>query len=313
MKKRKLLAYFFLTFSMIAWGTFYVVCKYVLNFVTPMTVIFFRYLLALIVLFAILIKKKPQHIEKGDFKYILLFGVLGYCISIVLQLYSTALMSSGLSSLLCSINPIVAVVLAVPFLKTKLTLPKIVAVIVAIIGVYIIIGGVGEGGAILGVILAISSVIAWTLASFIIQKKLYKYDVLTITTYAMFCGFIVIIPFSAYDFATSTNIDLLNPTVIIGLIFIGIICTALTNLLWNKSLTMIDADQCSIFCPLQPMIAAIFGCIFLNETITMSFFIGAILIIGGIVLCVMSDNIKLKIDKKNFLVHNKRIPKIKHS
>lgn len=292
--KQKLLAYFFLTFSMIAWGTFYVVCKYILDFITPMTIIFFRYLLALIVLFAILIKKRPQHIEKGDLKYIALFGALGYCLSIVLQLYSTSLMSSGLSSLLNSINPIVAVILAVPILKTKVNLSKIVSVILAIIGVYIIIGGVGEGGQILGIILAILAVVCWTLASFIIQKKLYKYDVLTITTYSMFIGFLVTTPFSVIDFVKNRNIEILNPTVIFGLIFIGVVCTAVTNLLWNKSLTMIDADQCSIFCPLQPMIASIFGCIFLNEKLSLSFIFGAILILSGIVLCVLSDNILSK-------------------
>lgn len=298
----KIKAYCFLTFSMCAWGTLYVVSKYVLRFVTPLAIIFFRYFLASIILSAILIKKKPQHIEKGDWKYIALFGALGYFLSTILQLYSTDLMNSGLSSLLNSMNPIFTVVLAIPFLHEKLTFSKGISVIIAIVGVYIVIGGVNGGGEILGVVLAISAVIAWTLASFVIKKHLQKYDTLTVTTYSIIFGFLLTIPFSAFDFSRHNNANLLKPSVILGILFIGIVCTAITNILWNKSLTLIDAGQCSIFCPLQPPISALLGYIFLHEKINASFAIGALLILASIVLCVISDNIKS--DHLNFGKHS---------
>lgn len=289
---KKIKAYILLTLAMASWGTLYVVCKYIFKYVTPMTVMFFRYLLASVILLLFSLKNKPDHIEKKDIKYIILFGATGYFLSTMLQLYSTNLMSSGLSSLLNSLNPIFTVVLAVPFLHEKITIPKVISVTAAIFGVYVAIGGVSGGGAIIGIIAALVAVVAWTLASFIIKKHLENYSTITVTTYGMLICFILTSPFSIYEFATNPKIELNHTSVILGILFVGIVCTVLSNIFWNKSLTLIDAGQCAIFCPLQPLISAFLGCIFLKEVVDGSFIVGGILIIGGILLCVISDNIK---------------------
>lgn len=288
---------------MIIWGSLYVACKYVLNFVTPLTILFFRYLIGAIFLLLLFIKKKPQKIEKKDIKYLILFGAVGYFISVVFQLYSNNLMSSGLASLLNSLNPVFTVVLAVPILHEKLTLPKAISVIAAIIGVYIVIGGVNGGGAILGIVSALIAVLTWTLSSFIIKKHLHKYDTLTVTTYAIIIALICTTPISVFDMATSPNLKLFTLPAILSLLFIGVVCTAISNVLWNKSLTLIDAGQCALFCPLMPIISAISGYIFLGEKIGHTFVIGAVLIISGIILSIFADNIHYKKFKLEHAVH----------
>lgn len=285
------------------WGSLYVACKYVLNFVTPLTILFFRYLIGAVFLLLLLIKKKPQKIEKKDIKYLVLFGAIGYFMSVVFQLYSSNLLSSGLASLLNSLNPVFTVVLAVPILHEKLTLPKAISVIVAIIGVYIVIGGINGGGAMLGIISALIAALTWTMSTFIIKKHLQKYDTFTVTTYAIIIALICTTPISVYDMATAPRLKLFTLPTILTLLFIGIVCTAISNVLWNKSLTLIDAGQCALFCPLMPMISAILGYVFLGEKIGQTFIIGSVLIISGIILSIFADNINYKKFKLGHAVH----------
>lgn len=294
LQNNKIKAYTLLTITMTIWGSLYVACKYVLEFVTPLTILFCRYLISAVFLLLLLIKQKPQKIDRKDIKYLVMFGAVGYFLSVIFQLYSNNLMSSGMSSLLNSLNPVFTIILGVPILHEKLTLPKGISVVVAVIGVYIIVGGVSGGGAILGIISALNAVVTWTLSSFIIKKHLQKYDTLTITTYAIIIALICTTPISIFDMATAPNLKLFTLPTILSLLFIGIVCTAISNVLWNKSLTLIDAGQCALFCPLMPMISAIFGYIFLGEKIGHTFIIGAVLIIVGIILSVLADNIHYK-------------------
>lgn len=39
----------------------------------------------------------------------------------------------------------------------------------------------------------------------------------------------------------------------------GIVCTAFTNILWNRSLSMLPANTCSAFYPIQTLTSSFFG------------------------------------------------------
>jgi drug/metabolite transporter (DMT)-like permease len=258
-------------------------------YVPPLTVLFVRYLVAGVALLILLKKAKRPKIERKDYKYIVFIGVIGYFVSVSAQLIGTKLLNAGLASLLNSLNPILMLVFAVPFLKEKITMAKVISVTAAIVGVYIIIGRGGKGGEVLGIIVSLISVIAWSLTSVIVKRFTQKYDPLTITTYSILVALACTAPFSVYELVTTPNVEFFHPGILCGLIYIGLVCTALTNVLWNKSLSMIEAGRCALFYPLQPMVATILGSLFLGEVIHFSFIIGAAFIIGGVVFSVVPD------------------------
>lgn len=287
--KTKSLAYLFLVLTTSAWGSLYVVSKYLMATIEPFTVLLARYLTSGIVLYILYRKTNPQKIERQDIKWILFIGVVGYFFSIGVQLVGTKLLSAGLASLLNALNPIFMILFAMPFLNEKITVTKIISVAAAILGVYIILGGGIKGGATLGVIACLLSVVSWSLTSIFVKKVSTKYEPLTITTYAILIAFVCTIPCSAFELVTGPKINILQPGILLGLLYIGLVCTTLTNVLWNKSLSMIEAGRCALFYPLQPMVAAILGCIFLGESIHLSFILGAALILGGVIFSVAMD------------------------
>lgn len=68
------------------------------------------------------------------------------------------------------------------------------------------------------------------------------------------------------------------------MLYIGIVTTGIANLLWNKSLTVMDASVCSMFYPLQPMFSALFSVILLGEKIIAELIVGGILIAVGVLV-----------------------------
>lgn len=117
-------------------------------------------------------------------------------------------------------------------------------------------------------------------AAIILKEKL------TITIFGMFIAAACTFPVSICELIVTPNVQF-NGSVIISLLYMGIVCTALAYVFWNKSLSMIEAGTCSLFYPVQPMVSAMLGMLFLGEKINANFIFGAILIIGGVLFSII--------------------------
>ncbi|HBF37143.1 MAG TPA: EamA family transporter [Firmicutes bacterium] len=283
MQKKKT-AYLYLIITTCAWGSLYVVGKFVLGKVPPFTVLFFRYLVAGIALFPVLKARKRVKIERADYKYIFLMGFLGYFLSIGAQLMGTKLSNASLASLINSMNPVFIILFAVFILKEKLTFQKVIAVIATIVGTYIILGGGSETHQWLGIVISFISVITWSLMSVLVRKITQKYDSLMITAYGMLIAMVLTLPVAGCEMFLTPHVQLFNRDVILSLLYMGLVCTALSHFLWNTSLSMIEAGTCSLFYPLQPMVSVLLGGVFLSERLNSKFVIGAVLIVGGVLV-----------------------------
>lgn len=277
-------AYIYLLFTFFAWGSLYVVSKFVLGKIPVITLSCLRYVIAGSVLYLLLRQRKLQKIAREDYKYVFLIGFLGYFMAIGLQLLGTKLSSASLASLVNSMNPVVIMLFAVFILKEQLTVKKVVCGLLAIAGVYIIAGGAGGSGQLPGIIISIISVILWSWVCVMVRKVTQKYDALQVTAYAIIVAAFCTLPFSVWELSV-TPVEL-DVSAVLSIFYIGLICTGLSHLLWNKSLSMLEAGTCSLFYPLQPLTAALLGFLFLGESISLNFVLGAVLIIGGVIFSI---------------------------
>lgn len=287
---QKLLGYLYVIITMSAWGSTYVVSKFILGSVPPFTLLLLRYIVAAVVLYIIMMKKGLSKIERQDYKYIFIIGFVGYFIGVGAQFVGTQLSNASMASLINSTNPIFIILFAVPILKEKITINKIISIIAAMIGVYIIIGGVQGGSMLIGILACILAVSMWSLMSVVSKRATEKYNALTVTTYSIIVAICFTLPISIYELFTIPNIKLLEPAVILSALYLGVICTALAFVLWSKSLSMMEAGICSLFYPVQPMVSVLLGWIFLKEKMNMSFFVGATLIIAGVMFSILGGN-----------------------
>jgi drug/metabolite transporter (DMT)-like permease len=283
----RLKGYLYVMITMSAWGSTYVVSKFILGSVPPFTLLLLRYMVAAVVLYIIMMKKGISKVERQDYKYIIFIGFVGYFIGVGAQFVGTQLSNASMASLINSTNPIFIILFAIPILKEKVTISKIISIAAAVIGAYIIIGGVQGGSMLIGIIACIIATATWSLMSVVSKRATEKYNALTVTTYSIMVAILFTFPISIYEMATIPDLNLLEPVVILSALYLGLICTALAFVLWSKSLSMMEAGICSLFYPVQPMVSVLLGWLFLKEKMNSSFFIGAMLIIAGVMFSIL--------------------------
>ena len=159
----------------------------------------------------------------------------------------------------------------------------------AVGGVYIVLLDNAETGKLVGIIMVLFSAINWSIASVLMRKMTAKYDSLAITCYSMIVSLFFHIPSFIIDQAYFSTLHLTWQTVL-SLLYMGLACTALPMLLWNKSLSTFDASTCSLFFPIQVFVSAFLSALLLEETINTAYYIGLALCTGSIVLSFLSKS-----------------------
>ncbi|HHZ00235.1 MAG TPA: EamA family transporter, partial [Tissierellia bacterium] len=247
-------------------------------------------------------QRKNKKIKREDYKYILIIGFFGYFLSVGAQFLGTKLTNASFASLINSMNPITITLFASLILKEKVTPKTIISIIVLVIGVKILIGDINDNLYLSGIFLSLLSVTIWSLVTVLVKKVSKSYDPFQITVYGIMTATVFCIPVSIYEITTSPVINF-NFEVIAALLYMGLICTAMAHALWNKCMSIIDAGTCSLFYPIQPLVATLLGIIFLNEKIDKNFILGAVLIVGAVLFNVISG---LKKDENQVMTGDKK-------
>lgn len=287
--RKKACIYLIITFLL--WGSLYVVSKSVLNKLPVFTTAYFRYLIAFITLSVMLCRKKITLPSKQDWKYIFVLGFFGYTISVNAQLIGTKLAGASLASLINALNPVTITLAGAVILREKLTVYKTGGILVSLLGVYAILGS-GYVESPVGILFSLFAVLIWSVSSVLVRKIAQKYDSLIITWLSIGIAAILNMPVGLGELFVKRNAIHIDMLCICGLLFMGMFCTGISYMLWNKSLSLMDAGICSSFYPLQPLTAACLGAIFFKEKITASFLLGAFFIICGMVISLHSPDAK---------------------
>ena len=279
-------SYLYLMTTFMLWGSLYVVSQFVLGKIPTFTVAMFRYLIAFIALSFISLKSKKEKIEKSDYKYFFIMGFIGYFISVDCQLLGTKISGGSMVSLINSLNPIIISVMAMIILNEKLEINKIIGIILSLFGVYMIVG-TGANIEFIGVLISFIAVIGWAFMSVISRKISNKYSALTLTKVSMLIATVCNIPVSFLEIQITHSLIQIDIGAILGILYMGIVCTAFTNILWNRSLSMLPANTCIAFYPNQTLTSSFLGVLVFHEILTTSFVLGSTFIIVGVLISLL--------------------------
>ncbi len=269
------------------WGGMYVVSKIVLAAVDPLALVWLRYVVALAALvFVVLITRQSWRIRFRDVPLVVAIGVIGYAISIWTQFVGTKLSTAQMGAMITSATPAFMVIFGRIILGERITLRRALSVGLATIGVLMIvgIGGFGPKYEIGGVILFIAA-LTWALMSVLVKRVSAEYSQLVVTTYAITVATIVITPVGLRQMHGMGNL-LSHPVLWGGVLYLGIISTAGAFFLWNKGLQMVDAASGGLYFFFQPLVGTFLGWVILGEQVTIAFWMGALLILAGVLLVV---------------------------
>ncbi|MGG2015709.1 DMT family transporter [Bacillus sp. S10(2024)] len=283
------------------WGGMYVISKIVLGYIQPWLLLEIRFIISLFVLGSITWWKGLWKIHRQDVFKMAMIGLVGYTGSIGMQFVGTNLSSAAMGSLITAASPALISIFAFYILKEKLQINKITALILATIGVLCVIGLPSTNNQTesmyLGNIILFGAAITWAIYTVLSKVQTQKYSSLTVTTWSNLFGVIFTIPIVIWEQAV-TPTDLPKDVWIwLGVLYLGIISTAVAFYFWNKGFEYLDASTGSLFFFLQPIVGSLLGFLLLDESLGITFILGACLIGIGVYLSSKEKRILLSKNK----------------
>ena len=268
------------------WGGMYVVSKVVLDVIPPFTLIISRLVLGSLALWLILVLRGGTHVTSRQFWQVFGVGMIGYGVSLGLQFVGTKLSTAANGSLVTSATPAFVLVFAWLILRERITRNRLAALAISTLGVLAVIDPRSarlEPQLFAGNLSLLGAGLTWALYSVLIRLVTRRLDVATVSLIAFLGGLPIAVPAGAWELSTS-GMGHITVGIIAGVLFLGIIATALAMVLWNNSFAMLDANIASLTFFAQPVVGTLLGWLFLHESITPLFLVGGCLIGLGLVV-----------------------------
>ena len=237
------------------------------------------------ILFALILLIKDRKGFKINPKDIPLFLALGL-VSILFFTccYFTAirLMTMSTAAILLYTSPIWVMVLAIIFLKEKITLQKIIALVLAFAGC-VLVSGFGGKVTVVGVLVGLGSGLGYGLYSIFGTFALKKYSPYTVTCYTfLIAGFGSIFVANPPDLiAKISAVD--NKLSLFGFVLLTAVVTAVIPfLLYTLGLNKTTAGKAAVLATVEPAAATLFGFFVMGETVGPVAIVGIVLVFAAI-------------------------------
>ena len=279
-------------------GFSYMFSKVALDYIEPMGLIAYRYLIA----FATLEILRRINIIQLTFKkehikvlfWIVLFQPILYSI---LSIYGIALIASSEAIMMIALIPVFAGIFSAIILKETPSLLQIGFIVLSLSGVIYIqvsLQSVATDSSLLGFVLVLLSVICGAIYNVNSRKASQTIKAIEITYFMMLAGVVTfntlyLIILAAQGemvqyFTNWSNLELLVPV-----LYLGILSSLLAFFLLNYALSYLKAHIVGIYANMVTVIGIFAGYIILNEGLYYFHFIGSAMIIIGVYGTVLSN------------------------
>jgi drug/metabolite transporter (DMT)-like permease len=272
-------------------GFTFMFSKVALDYVRPIGLIAYRFLIAIIVL-EILRRFKVIHIrfEKKHFKHLFLVALFQPILYFVFETFGIRLTTSGEAGMMIALIPIFVTILSSVILKEAPKKIQIFFILLSVSGVLFIQIMKSSSGLdvnLWGLLLLLGAVISaalFNIASRNASKTLKPYE---LTYFMMLGGALVfntlyIIQLSIESRLGDYFTNLSHLELVVPILYLGVIASIGGFFLVNFALSKVPAHVSSIYANLSTIVAIIAGAWLLNEKLYYYHFIGAFMIIIGV-------------------------------
>ncbi|WP_461205380.1 DMT family transporter [Clostridium sp. DL1XJH146] len=232
-----------------------------------------------LLIYAFIIKKKPNFKEK--WKEYLILGAINSAIPFTLIATATLTLNASIASILNSATPIFTVIVASIWLKEKLTVKKLLGILIGIIGVVVLLGWspmLITPKVIIAASMSILATICYGFAGVFAKKAFKDVDSLSIATGQQLSAAIVLLPFAIFNIPSGH----ISSNIILSVFALAIMCTSIAYVLYFYLIKEIGPTKTLSVTLLVPMFGVVWGVIFLGEKITSGMLLGLGIILMSI-------------------------------
>ena len=288
MDKRKITAVVFLIGSTIMFGLSFVSIKISMEVFPPLSMAFYRFLIACFILYPMLRKMSPgESLKRKHLPLMAFSGILGITIYFFFENNGVLRISSNDASIILAIMPVAAAIGEGLFLKKRISKISLVAIIASILGIYIIIGGKLEGGSISGYLYMVGAIVSFTIFMIITKPLFNSYSGIAVTFYQSLFGTLAFIPFLWLETVSWSQ---LNGNILFHFLFLAIGCSAIANYMYIYALSNLSVATTAIFMNLIPVFTFIFSYFIFGDTLSLLQLFGAAVVIASVTVVTLQDS-----------------------
>jgi drug/metabolite transporter (DMT)-like permease len=239
------------------------------------------------VVIAYFYRNKNNDIAVGnkDYVWVVFFGFVGYYLASYFDFVGLTYIKASLERIILFLYPTIVIVLNRLFLKQPITKIQSGAIVLTYIGIVVAFWdevAISGSDTYLGGFFILLSAI--TYASYLVGSGwlIPKFGVVKFTAYAMIVSCICV--FFHYSIINETDLFGFSWEVYFLGFLIAIFATVIPSFLVSASIKMISSSNFAIVAGIGPISTIILAAIFLNETLTLLQFFGALVVIVGILL-----------------------------
>lgn len=279
------------------WSGNFVISRAVKNDISPITLAFYRWLTASIIILPLAWKafKQEQAIISTNIKYLFFVSLSGIAVFntcvYVAGHYTSAINMALIGT---TSSPIFATVMAVVFLKERLSKFRILGMIICIAGIILLISN-GSWAKLAafhfskGDLWVLAGAFAFAVYNVLVRSKPANISAINFLFIIFVLGTIMLFPFYLkeviVDFPTKWN-----QTLLFSILYLGAGTSVTAFLCWNLAIQALGASRTVLFGNLIPLFSIIEAVILLGEKMTIAHIISGTIVIAGLTIA----NIKSK-------------------
>ena len=287
-KKASFLIYVKLFLTAVFWGGTFIAGRYITRDVGPFSAGFLRFTVASVLLLLLVRRAEGRlpSIQKGQIIPLILLGMTGVFAYNVFFFKGLKLIHAGRASVIIANNPIVIALFAGLIFRERLTVLKVMGIVLSVIGAIIVVskGQVAEvfrGGIGWGEIFIFCCVASWGCFSLIGKVVMTHLSPLVAVAYSSAVGAAALLV-PAWLEGMFTDISHYTLLDWLGIVYLGIFGTVIGFVWYYEGIKAIGPTKAGQFINFVPPSAIVLAFFILGEPMTSSLLLGALFVMTGV-------------------------------
>ncbi|MCW6677230.1 DMT family transporter [Aerococcaceae bacterium NML180378] len=282
----------------ILYGLSYVFTKQATEIASPLALLGWRFLIAIIAMsVGIRVGLVRVSLKGKSIKSLLLIALFSPCIYFIGETVGLSNTTASESGVILACIPVASLLASTVILNEKPSKRQIVGIFITLIGVLITVFSLGTTSSlnVLGYVFLVASVVSYALYSVFVEKA-SDYTGLEITYIMLLLGAIIFIALAIMEALVNGRVEELislpfnQGAFMSAVLYQGIGCSIIAVFLSNVAIAKIGVNRTSSYIGVSTIVSIVAGSLLLKESFTLYQLIGVIVIITGVYIANYRQN-----------------------
>lgn len=271
----------------VIWGGASPIFKFALENIPPFTLAFIRFFFAGLIFLPFVNQNNWKELSFKEWLGVILVGFFGITINISFFFLGIQKTESINAPVIASAGPVFIYLLSVLFLREKPKIRVLTGMLFALFGVLIIIfspillGQKWVLGEIEGNLFIFAAMLGTVFQTIIGRRVLKKISYIQVSVVTFLLSSLTFLPFTSKEFLI-WDFSQLNVNGIVGIIYGVVFSSAAAYSLFYYGVSKLKAQEVGLFTYIDPIVAVLIAAPLLHEYPNVHYFIGTLLVFGGI-------------------------------